>query len=71
MPGTTGSHQVSQWDDRTVRLLGSEAVGRLAQARMLVVGVGGVGGYAAEMLARAGVGHLRLIDADNVDITNV
>lgn len=60
-----------RWDDRTVRLLGSEAVGRLAHARMLVVGVGGVGGYAAEMLARAGVGHLRLIDADNVDITNV
>ncbi|MDE6668391.1 MAG: tRNA threonylcarbamoyladenosine dehydratase [Muribaculaceae bacterium] len=60
-----------RWDDRTVRLLGSEAVGRLARSRMLVVGVGGVGGYAAEMLVRAGVGHLRLIDADNVDITNV
>ncbi|MDE5876388.1 MAG: tRNA threonylcarbamoyladenosine dehydratase [Muribaculaceae bacterium] len=60
-----------RWDDRTVRLLGSEAVGRLANARMLVVGVGGVGGYAAEMLVRAGVGHLCLIDADNVDITNV
>lgn len=68
---TVDSEVVSHWDDRTVRLLGSEAVRRLARSRMLVVGVGGVGGYAAEMLARAGVGHLRLIDADNVDITNV
>ena len=51
MPGTTGSHQASRWDDRTVRLLGSEAVGRLAQARMLVVGVGGVGGYAAAQMS--------------------
>lgn len=43
--------QLSGWNDRTLRLIGPEGVRRLASARVLVVGVGGVGGYAAEMLA--------------------
>lgn len=59
------------WNSRTLTLLGEEAVGRLARARVLVAGVGGVGGYAAEMLARSGVGHLTLVDADNVAISNI
>ncbi len=55
--------------DRTKLLLG-EGAGHLAQARVLVLGVGGVGGYVAEALARAGVGHLVLVDGDRVEATN-
>lgn len=58
-------------DSRTLLLLGSEAMARLRRARVLVVGAGGVGGYAAEMLARTGVGHLTLIDADTVAPSNL
>lgn len=60
-----------RWDDRTRLLLGDEAVSRLASARVFVAGVGGVGGYAAEMLARSGVGNLTLVDADSVSLTNL
>lgn len=60
-----------KWNDRTCLLLGEEAVGKLAKARVFVAGVGGVGGYAAEMLARSGVGHLTLVDADVVSVTNL
>lgn len=63
--------EAGQWNDRTRRLLGDEAAERLAQLNVLVVGVGGVGGYAAEMLARSGVGRITLVDADTVGITNL
>ncbi|MHB1991848.1 tRNA threonylcarbamoyladenosine dehydratase [Metallibacterium scheffleri] len=53
-----------------VRLYGAAALQRLAAARVGVVGVGGVGSWAAEALARSGVGTLRLIDADEVCIGN-
>ena len=56
---------------RTAALLGDEAVERLKQARVLVLGVGGVGRYAAEQLCRMGIGHLTLIDGDKVDPTNL
>ncbi len=56
---------------RTALLLGEEAVATLAQKRVLVVGVGGVGAYAVEMLIRTGVGHLTLMDADDVNPTNL
>ena len=59
------------WQERTERLIGQEAMERLARARVLVAGVGGVGGYAAEMLARSGVGHLTVVDADNVAPSNI
>ncbi len=61
----------SGWDDRTRLLVGDDGAGRLDAARVLVAGVGGVGGYAAEMLARTGVGHLTLVDSDNVAVSNI
>ena len=59
------------WQDRTVKMLGEEAVKILGNARVAVFGLGGVGGNCVEALARAGVGHLTLIDADTVDETNL
>lgn len=55
---------------RTRLLLGEEAMARLASARVLVVGLGAVGGFATEALARSGVGHLRLVDCDTVCESN-
>ena len=59
------------WLQRGELLLGEEKQARLAGARLLVVGLGGVGSWAAEMLCRAGAGALTLVDADVVDVTNV
>ena len=56
---------------RTEMLIGKESVQRLASARVAVFGVGGVGGYATEALARAGVGHIDLIDSDKVALSNI
>lgn len=57
--------------DRTARLLGLAAMDRLAAAHVVVLGLGGVGSFAAEALARAGVGHLTLVDGERIDETNV
>ncbi|MFN2359337.1 MAG: ThiF family adenylyltransferase, partial [Desulfotignum sp.] len=57
--------------DRTIRLLGRPALERLHQARVAVFGLGAVGSYAAEALARSGVGHLRLVDFDTVEPSNI
>ena len=57
---------LAEWKERTRLLVGEEQIERLAQAHILVVGLGGVGGAAAEMLARAGVGKLTLVDADRI-----
>ncbi len=59
------------WQERTQLLLGEELTARLAAAHVLVVGLGGVGAYAAEMLARAGVGRFTLVDADVVAPSNI
>jgi tRNA A37 threonylcarbamoyladenosine dehydratase len=56
--------------DRTARLLGLEAMERLARAHVVVLGIGGVGTFAAEALARAGVGRLTLVDGERIDATN-
>ena len=56
---------------RTQMLLGSDAMERLAKARVAVFGIGGVGGYTVEALARAGIGALDLIDSDTVSISNI
>lgn len=56
---------------RTEMLLGNESMKRLANARVAVFGVGGVGGYVVEALARSGVGALDLIDNDTVSVSNI
>lgn len=56
---------------RTALLLGEDALKKLNDSRVAVFGVGGVGGYAAEALARSGVGSLDLIDNDVVSLTNI
>ena len=56
---------------RTEILLGREAVERLAAAAVVIFGIGGVGSYAAEGLARAGVGRMTLVDHDVIDVTNI
>ena len=56
---------------RTERLLGSEAMEKLKHSRVAVFGIGGVGGYVCEALARSGVGALDLIDSDRVSESNI
>ncbi len=56
--------------DRAARLVGEAAMQRLADARVMIIGVGGVGSFAAEALARTGVGHITLVDFDLVCVTN-
>lgn len=58
-------------DSRTTLLLGTDAVARLKHAHVLVVGLGGVGGYAAEALCRAGIGALTVVDGDCVSTSNI
>ena len=62
--------KLSRRFDRTGRLLGDSAMERLANARVIVFGLGGVGSYAAEGLVRSGIGHLTLVDHDDVCVTN-
>ena len=59
------------WTTRTEMLLGKDAVSKLAASKVAVFGIGGVGGFACEGLARAGIGALELIDSDKVDSTNI
>ncbi|MBQ9085147.1 MAG: tRNA threonylcarbamoyladenosine dehydratase [Clostridia bacterium] len=62
---------MERFTDRTEMMLGEEAITRLKGAHVAVFGIGGVGGYATEALARAGIGRLTLIDADRVSISNI
>ena len=62
---------MQDWSERTYLLLGQKAMASLATAHVVVVGVGGVGAYAAEMIARAGVGHMTIIDGDTVSVSNI
>ena len=62
---------LEDWKQRTRLLLGEEKMERLQQAHVLVVGLGGVGAYAAEMICRAGVGRMTIVDADTVQPTNI
>ena len=56
---------------RTESLIGHEAVDKLLNSKVIVFGVGGVGSYVCEALARAGVGHMEIVDKDEVDVTNI
>lgn len=62
---------MEDWQQRTRLLLGLEKADRLQRAHVLVVGLGGVGAYAAEMICRAGVGRMTIVDADTVQPTNL
>ncbi len=62
---------VPKWQERAGLLFKESGIEKLKKAKVLVVGLGGVGSFAAEFLARAGVGHLTIVDGDVVDITNI
>jgi len=62
---------MSEWLERTELLLGKEKLNVLRESNVLVVGLGGVGAYAAEMITRAGVGRMTIVDADTVNETNI
>lgn len=56
---------------KTELLIGNNGVNKLKNANIIIFGIGGVGGYTCEMLVRAGVGNLTIVDFDKVDITNI
>ena len=62
---------VSPEHSRTAALIGEVGLSRLQSARVAIFGIGGVGGHLAEALARAGIGHIHLIDRDTVSLSNV
>ena len=68
---TTDFLEMTNWLERTELLLGDEKLEILKNANVLVVGVGGVGAYAAEMIVRSGVGRMTIADADKVSETNI
>ena len=59
------------WNTRTELLLGSDGMERLKHSHVLIVGLGGVGAYAAEQICRAGVGRMTIVDADTVNKSNI
>jgi tRNA A37 threonylcarbamoyladenosine dehydratase len=69
-PSLAKPFKLSRRFDRTARLLGDASMERLAKARVIVLGLGGVGSYTAEGLVRSGIGHLTLVDHDDVCVTN-
>ncbi len=62
---------MAEWTERAELLFKAEGLQKLQNANVLVVGLGGVGSFAAEFLARVGVGNLTIVDGDVVDITNI
>lgn len=62
---------MADWRERAELLFKKEGLERLKNAHVMVVGLGGVGSFAAEFLARAGVGKMTIVDGDVVDITNI
>ncbi len=66
-----GGVQMDRQFERTIRLIGAEAQNKLLAAHVIVFGIGGVGSFVAEALARVGIGKLTFVDADAVDETNI
>ena len=62
---------MAEWTERAELLFEKEGLNKLQKANVLVVGLGGVGSFAAEFLVRAGVGNMTIVDGDVVDITNI
>lgn len=62
---------IRRWSERTEQLVKSKKMRELRAANVLVVGLGGVGAYAAEMIARAGVEQMTIVDADKIAISNI
>lgn len=61
---------MSAWQERSLLLLGAEKLRRLQESHVLIVGLGGVGAYAAEQIVRAGVGQVTIVDGDVVSESN-
>ena len=61
---------MENWQERTGMLVGEEMLEHFRNSTVAVIGVGGVGGYAAEMIVRAGIGHVIILDSDDVSVTN-
>jgi tRNA A37 threonylcarbamoyladenosine dehydratase len=62
---------MAKWKERAELLFKEEGIIKLQNANVLIVGLGGVGSFAAEFLARAGVGSMTIVDGDTIDITNI
>ena len=61
----------NNWLERAELLVGEEGIKQMKKANVLIVGLGGVGSFAAEFITRAGVGNLTIVDGDDIDITNI
>ena len=57
--------------DRTIALIGQDNLDKIESKHILIIGVGGVGGYAIEALIRSGIHNITLVDYDNIDISNI
>lgn len=57
--------------DRTELLVGESAMNRISKAKVIIIGLGGVGSWVAECLVRTGVGHVTLVDSDRISETNI
>ena len=66
-----GDNMEEKWDERTEILIGRENINKLNKSKVIIYGIGGVGSFATEGLARAGVGNIVLVDNDIVSITNL
>lgn len=62
---------IPYWMSRTQLMLGDETVAKLMRKNVLIIGLGGVGGICAEMIVRAGVGKMTIVDNDTVDLSNI